>query len=621
MFFSTHLYSQFFANRESLSNARYFVSLKNFDEAAYHYEKLVSKKPNNYKILLEYSEVLINQNNLKKADSIVQIIINLRANNKILSNAYLSLGLIQKKLGHYDKAKMYLNNSNEYNNSGNNAATLKIKRERESIDWAVKHSQDSILLKKTEFPFSSYHASLHSVSDSFIVASVYDLAGIYKINPSLNVSNNQLILTKNDREQILGNGSFSKDQKYFYFSKCTENLKCVLMVASIKNNKISSIDTLKSDFFDYEYSYTMPSFGYINDKKVLFFCSNKIHGKGGLDIYFGELRAPFKLTNIKSIPVINSIEDDISPILDIDNKRLYFSSSWFDNFGGHDVFYSQVNGNLFSKPENVGLPINSSMDETSYAILDSIHLVTTNRFSSLYEGNCCNNIVAFKNKLNTEILPSDTLGNQIVSTSGDENISNIKKKLPLTLYFHNDIPNPKSFDTITNITYNETYFEYLNLIPTYKQKFSSGLTTSQQLLAELDMTHFFESKVQKGYNDLIEVLSIIETELEKGTHIELVIKGYASPLAKSKYNNNLSKRRIQSFKNLLIQYNNGVLKQYITDWSPNKAKLTFKEIPFGEDKSEKYVSDNPNDKKKSIYSIQAALERKIEILDIVEIKD
>jgi hypothetical protein len=101
----------------------------------------------------------------------------------------------------------------------------------------------------------------------------------------------------------------------------------------------------------------------------------------------------------------------------------------------------------------------------------------------------------------------------------------------------------------------------------------------------------------------------------------LVIKGYASPLAKSKYNNNLSKRRIQSFKNLLIQYNNGVLKQYITDWSPNKAKLTFKEIPFGEDKSEKYVSDNPNDKKKSIYSIQAALERKIEILDIVEIKD
>jgi hypothetical protein len=74
----------------------------------------------------------------------------------------------------------------------------------------------------------------------------------------------------------LGNGSFSKDQKYFYFSKCTENLKCVLMVASIKNNKISSIDTLKSDFFDYEYSYTMPSFGYINDKKVLFFFKNNI---------------------------------------------------------------------------------------------------------------------------------------------------------------------------------------------------------------------------------------------------------------------------------------------------------------------------------------------------------
>ena len=41
--------------------------------------------------------------------------------------------------------------------------------------------------------------------------------------------------------------------------------------------------------------------------------------------------------------------------------------------------------------------------------------------------------------------------------------------LPITVYFHNDIPDPRSWDTVTKYSYDELYFEYLNLIDKYKK--------------------------------------------------------------------------------------------------------------------------------------------------------
>ena len=40
------------------------------------------------------------------------------------------------------------------------------------------------------------------------------------------------------------------------------------------------------------------------------------------------------------------------------------------------------------------------------------------------------------------------------------------------------------------------------------------------------------------------------------------------------------------------------------------------ELPFGENNAANSVSDDPNDKQKSIFSLAAMLERKIEIIDV-----
>jgi hypothetical protein len=105
-------------------------------------------------------------------------------------------------------------------------------------------------------------------------------------------------------------------------------------------------------------------------------------------------------------------------------------------------------------------------------------------------------------------------------------------------------------------------------------------------------------------------------ELKKGAKINITVKGFASPLAKTDYNVNLTKRRISSLVNYLMHYDNGVFKPYLTNTAPNGGKVIFTQVPFGEYTANKLTSDNFHDQKNSVYSRSAAIERKIEIQSV-----
>jgi hypothetical protein len=150
----------------------------------------------------------------------------------------------------------------------------------------------------------------------------------------------------------------------------------------------------------------------------------------------------------------------------------------------------------------------------------------------------------------------------------------------------------------------------------YEQEYNQGLDAENGEEAEEAMARFFISEVDQGVEDLELFTKLLRTELEKGQRVEVTVKGFASPLAKSDYNVKLTSRRISSLVNYLMAYDRGAIAPYLTGNAENGGRLDIIRIPFGEYVADGFVSDNPNDKNNAIYSIAAARERKIEIVSV-----
>jgi hypothetical protein len=66
---------------------------------------------------------------------------------------------------------------------------------------------------------------------------------------------------------------------------------------------------------------------------------------------------------------INTIWDEECPFMHMDGKTLYFSSDGHIGMGSKDIFYSKLIGiHQWSKPQNLGYPINTPNDESSLRV-------------------------------------------------------------------------------------------------------------------------------------------------------------------------------------------------------------------------------------------------------------
>jgi len=183
--------------------------------------------------------------------------------------------------------------------------------------------------------------------------------------------------------------------------------------------------------------------------------------------------------------------------------------------------------------------------------------------------------------------------------------------LPLAVYFENDAPDKRSTSRNTNKDYQFTYDKYFALKEVYTEGYCFSLKSAERVDAEKDIANFFETNVKKGKDSLDIFTALLLEVLKTGEKIKLKIEGYTSPLASTAYNQNLSSRRIKSMINHFKKYDNGVFKPYI-----KSGALKLWEVPFGESKSNKGVSDNRKDKRKSIYSPDASRERRSRIIDV-----
>ena len=630
------------STRELKFRAQQNLEQEDYAEASKYFDSIIQRDSSEYKILLNYTDLLIKNKDFIKAEILLKKLNNI--NNKKISkeNIYLQLGLVKKQLGDLQGSLNYFNEClTKIKENANKQLFDKITREIESCEWAILNYKDS-----ADYTIHKIHGLANEDSEFghavigplLIISSLKCEKCIDSIGFSNDGYTNKLYsMSKENGSQLkeikpinssinnTSNGTFSSDKKKFYFSSCNiqpQNKKCKILVSNYKNGIWSSPDTLKGEINTNEYSYTMPAFAKIQGKDYLFFCSDAQKSIGGLDIFYGLLNQN-TVKDVKTIEYINSVEEDIAPFYDNNSQTLYFSSSWHNGYGGYDLFKTNFTPNKISKIENLGLPFNSCNNDT-YLVKDSLnYFITSNRNHASKNKTCCTDIYQLSpinSKIDSLSYKSniDSTINLIIAEKTNRtknNIDKLEQLIPISLYFHNDIPNPKSNDTTTYLNYLETYENYNLLNGTYTIKYTEGLIGDNKINAQKEINDFFALNLQKGKKDLDDFLDIMLEELRKGGKFELIFKGYASPLAKNNYNKFLSKRRINSVKNYIGIYKNGILLNYLISETENRTPaITFKEESYGEYLSNKLVSDNPNDIKNSIYSVKAALERKVEII-------
>ena len=133
---------------------------------------------------------------------------------------------------------------------------------------------------------------------------------------------------------------------------------------------------------DSRYSFEHPAIS--ADGKYLVFSSNMPGGFGKSDLYVCE-KQNNQWTKPENLGVdINTSENDVFPYF-FDNNNLYFSSDGHAGFGGLDLFICKGLSNKWLFPKNLGVVVNSNKDDFGICFLykDSIGLFSSNRLGGL----------------------------------------------------------------------------------------------------------------------------------------------------------------------------------------------------------------------------------------------
>lgn len=182
------------------------------------------------------------------------------------------------------------------------------------------------------------------------------------------------------------------------------------------------------------------------------------------------------------------------------------------------------------------------------------------------------------------------------------------------VYFENDYPNPKSRSDKTDMVYGEHYTDYITHRSEYLKKMRKNKKVLDKTKGEMEVNAYFDQDVVVGYETFQKFMKQLRNELEKGRRLEVVLKGYASPVADSKYNAALSTRRVNAVKNEMLRFENGLFRHYL-----GKGLLKITDISYGDSRAPSDVSDDPRDTYSSVYSIMAARERRVEIIRVSEL--
>lgn len=105
------------------------------------------------------------------------------------------------------------------------------------------------------------------------------------------------------------------------------------------------------------------------DGKTIYFASNRPQGLGGMDIYVAHKNDKGEWGPAENLgPTVNTAANEDAPFIHPDKWTLFFTSDGEASMGGRDIFLTRLFNDSWTTPENLGYPINTTLDDNYFTL-------------------------------------------------------------------------------------------------------------------------------------------------------------------------------------------------------------------------------------------------------------
>ncbi|HBS86118.1 MAG: hypothetical protein A2W91_07835 [Bacteroidetes bacterium GWF2_38_335] len=287
------------------------------------------------------------------------------------------------------------------------------------------------------------------------------------------------------------------------------------------NNKINS-------------AYSELSMSMTADGQDIYFSSDRPGGLGGYDIYTITKDEHGNWSEPKNLgPTINTETDDIAPFIHPDKQTLYFSSKGHDNMGGYDIFKTLFypKNDVWASPENAGFPVNSTGDDIFFTLnVDGSIGYFSSSYNNLY-GNHDIYKASFQNSIPLTLVKGTILAGdplkpvkaniRVVDKTSNERVKYIYNPNPETGKYLMIFPPGKNYDMVIeaegylphrlNIYIpNQTYFYELFQIIHLEPVKSLGEVIGEEITVTNSFFDIYDNSNDSARHNYSELLSMIE---------------------------------------------------------------------------------------------------------------
>jgi hypothetical protein len=162
-----------------------------------------------------------------------------------------------------------------------------------------------------------------------------------------------------------GAQSISADGRLMVFTGCNRDDglgRCDLYLSK-KEGDTWTLPVNMGEPVNSKYTETQPSLS--ADGKTLYFASDRPGGSGSVDLWVCHQQENGSWTKPANLgDTVNSSGNEMSPFIHPDGRTLYLASDGHIGLGSYDLFVCRLDSmGRWTKPENLGYPINTNKDE------------------------------------------------------------------------------------------------------------------------------------------------------------------------------------------------------------------------------------------------------------------